>query len=132
MTTDPVEMERRLHGKRLLVVEDEYMIALDIAGTLESLGVQVVGPVGSVREALAIVNREEERLDAAVLDINLRGERVYAVADALLARHVPFIFATGYAELLLDKAYMRIPRCEKPIDKRELIRQLATAMDQAH
>lgn len=121
-----------LRARRVLLVEDEYMIALDLARSLEALGAEIVGPAGSVREALALVASEGERLDGAVLDINLRGERVYPVADALLARHVPFVFATGYAELLLDQSYLRIPRCEKPIDKVELARLLAAAFGEPH
>src|SRR4051794_18564375 len=85
-----------LRGRRLLVVEDEYLIAASLARELEGRGAEVVGPAGSVRDALALVEAEGDRLDGAVLDINLRDERVYPVADALVARGVPFIFLTGY------------------------------------
>jgi CheY-like chemotaxis protein len=121
-----------LSARRLLVVEDEYTIALDLAKSLEELGAEVVGPVATVKDALSVVTREGERLDGAVLDINLRGERAYPVADALIARHVPFIFATGYTELLPAKPYTSVPRCEKPIDKAQLAKLLTAAAVERH
>lgn len=66
-----------LSGKRLLVVEDEYMIASDLSRTLEEAGAEVIGPAGSIKDALDILEDESDRLDGAVLDINLRDERVY-------------------------------------------------------
>jgi ActR/RegA family two-component response regulator len=71
-----------LRGRRLLVVEDEYLIAVSLARSLEGDGAEVVGPAGSVRDALALVEAEGDRLDGAVLDINLRDERVYPRANA--------------------------------------------------
>jgi CheY-like chemotaxis protein len=84
-----------LHGRRLLVVEDEYLVAADLTESLEEMGAQVVGPVGSVEAALEKVRTDGHRLDGAVLDVNLRGERVYPVAEALAAHGVPFVFTTG-------------------------------------
>jgi len=114
-----------LVGRRLLVVEDEYMIATDLARSLEGLGVEVIGPVGSVEDALELVESDGDRLDGAVLDINLRGERVYPVADALVARGVPFVFTTGYDALVIPDAHAGAPRCEKPVDKMQLLRSLS-------
>jgi CheY-like chemotaxis protein len=114
-----------LHGRRLLVVEDDYMIAVELVRALEELGVQVVGPAGSVEQALALLGQEEDRLDGAVLDINLHGERVYPVADALAARGLPYIFATGYDATAIPEPYSQVPRCEKPVDKAQLARLLA-------
>jgi len=79
-----------LEGRRFLVVEDEYLIAVDLVATLESLGVEVAGPAASVQEALQLLERGDH-LDGAVLDINLRNERVYPVADVLRSRGVPFV-----------------------------------------
>src|SRR5436189_372660 len=91
-----MDQPESLRGRCLLVVEDEYLIAADLTASLESLGVQVIGPAASVEEALALVHNNSDRIDGAVLDINLRNERVYPVADVLMARGVPFVFTTGY------------------------------------
>ncbi len=114
-----------LEGRRLLIVEDEYMIASELATSLETMGAVVIGPAGSVREALALVERDGDRLEGAVLDINLRDERVYPVADALAARRVPFVFATGYDASVIPSAHAGVPRCEKPVDEALLARVLA-------
>ena len=79
---------------RALVVEDDYFLATDHAKGLTDAGVEVIGPVGTVDEALEVLTRVPE-INWAMLDINLRGKPVYAVADALIARGVPFAFATG-------------------------------------
>jgi DNA-binding LytR/AlgR family response regulator len=116
---------RKLEGRCFLVVEDEYLIAADLAASLELLGAEVVGPAGSVAEALTLVENEGGRLDGAVLDINLRNERVYPVADVLAARGVPFVFTTGYDAAAVPSPYSDAPRCEKPVDKARLIRCLS-------
>jgi CheY-like chemotaxis protein len=114
-------------GCRYLVVEDEYFIAADLTHLLESLGIEVVGPAASVQEALRLVENDGGRLDGAVLDINLRDERVYPVADALRARGVPFVFTTGYDAAGVPSSYADAPRCEKPVDKARLVRCLSNA-----
>jgi CheY-like chemotaxis protein len=114
-----------LKGRCLLVVEDEYLIAADLRDSLESLGVEVIGPAASVQEALSLVESNSDRLDGAVLDINLRNERVYPVADVLTERGVPFVFTTGYDAVALPNFYTYAPRCEKPIDKAQLVRWLS-------
>jgi CheY-like chemotaxis protein len=114
-----------LKGRCLLVVEDEYLIAADLAVSLESLGVNVIGPAASVEEALSLLTNNLHQLDGAVLDINLQNERVYPVADVLTARGVPFVFTTGYDAVAVPSAYASTPRCEKPVDKTQLIRLLS-------
>ena len=114
-----------LRGRCLLVVEDEYLIAADLTASLESLGVEVIGPAASVEEALSLVDNNSDRLDGALLDINLRNERVYPVADVLTARGVPFVFTTGYDPVAMPAAYACAPRCEKPVDKTQLVRWLS-------
>ena len=115
----------RLPGKTILVVEDDYILAMHVADTLRQEGATVIGPAGSVRQALRLLERSIS-LDAAVLDVNLGAERVYPVADALIARKVPLVFATGYEELLLERAYVGLPRCPKPIDGNALVATLQT------
>jgi CheY-like chemotaxis protein len=106
----------RLSGVRLLVVEDDYLIALDLTQTLEELGIEVVGPAGSLSQALALVGQEGGALDGALLDINIHDQRVYPVADALAVQGIPFVFLTGYDRLIVPERYADVPRCEKPMD----------------
>jgi DNA-binding LytR/AlgR family response regulator len=117
----------RLKGCCLLVVEDEYLIAADLTASLESLGVEVIGPAASVEEALSLAITNSDRLDGAVLDINVRNERVYPVADLLTAHGVPFVFTTGYDAVAVPTAYACVPRCEKPVDTTQLVRLLSSS-----
>ena len=109
-------------GKRVLVAEDEYFIAKGIARHLKAIGAEVVGPVATIADALKLV--EAEQLDGAVLDINLRGDLVFPVADALVARDVPIVFATGYGPGAIPERYAPIPRCEKPAEPQAFIQEL--------
>jgi CheY-like chemotaxis protein len=114
-----------LAGRRLMVVEDEFIVAMDLASRLEDLGAEIVGPAGTVEDALALVETQGGRLDGSVLDINLHGARVYPVADRLAALGLPFVFTTGYDALVLPPAYAGMPRFEKPIDVAALAQLLA-------
>jgi CheY-like chemotaxis protein len=105
--------------RRVLIAEDEYFLADDMARVLQKLGVHVVGPVSSTDKALALLR--EEPLDAAVLDINLKGQMVFPVADALREQGVPFIFATGYDASIVPEAYRDVPRWEKPFFRPEVL-----------
>ncbi|MBB6091680.1 DNA-binding NtrC family response regulator [Povalibacter uvarum] len=118
----PVDAE--LVGRCLLVVEDDYLVASDLASTLQEYGAEVIGPVGTVEGALALIDEEGENLAAAVLDINLHGERAFGIADVLNARHVPFVFVTGYSAGSIPTPYADHPRCDKPVDMRQLVRVL--------
>lgn len=113
-------------GHSVLVVEDEYLVADEIVEMLEQRGARIMGPVQSPAQALDLIARETP--DGAVLDINLRGESVYAVADALTAAGVPFIFVTGYDQWVLPSRYADVLRCEKPIDPAALANALVKAM----
>jgi CheY-like chemotaxis protein len=86
-----------LQGLRILLVEDEVLIAAEMEATLEDLGCRVVGPFSRVGQALDALEGEE--VDAAVLDVNVRGEMIFPVAEKLRARGVPIVFCTGYADL---------------------------------
>jgi CheY-like chemotaxis protein len=103
----------------ILVVEDEYFIADDMAKALEQLGADVVGPARNQGEALALLS-SGEGIDAAVHDINLRGLTVFPIADALIEQGVPFVFVAGYARFSSDK----IPRWEKPFNPIDLAKTL--------
>jgi DNA-binding response OmpR family regulator len=115
-----------LASRRVLVVEDEFFLADDMAAALRALGAEVVGPAPTRDMAMSLL--AAERVDAAVLDMNLRGEMIFPVADALRARGVPFVFATGYDASATPPAYRDVPRWEKPFDPEELVRALPDVM----
>lgn len=116
-------MPERLKGRRVLVVEDEYFIANDIANTLQALGAQVVGPVADQDSALRLIG--EGRVDFAVLDIKLGGEMAFAAARRAIADGIPFIFATGYEPGALPMDLQSIPFWTKPFDVDALASALA-------
>lgn len=114
---------RPLAGRRVLLVEDDYFIAIDLKSGFEAGGAEVLGPVPSVGEALALIARTAA-IDAAVLDINLQDELVYPVADALHARGVPFLFATGYDPVAVPSLHGAVALCQKPLDPQIVTRAL--------
>jgi DNA-binding LytR/AlgR family response regulator len=89
---------------------------------LTEIGFTVVGPFGRVSEAIAAM--DGERLQAAVLDINLRGEMIYALADELTGRGVPIVFVTGYGADAVDGRFANFPVLQKPVDSAALRRVL--------
>jgi CheY-like chemotaxis protein len=102
-------------GRSILVVEDDFFIAFDLATSFEEVGAQVVGPAATLPEALELVSRTE-RLDGAVLDIDLQGQPVYELVDKLRARGVPIILASGYDRSAIPERYADLPLCQKPFD----------------
>ena len=112
-----------VRGHRILIVEDEYLAADDLATDLRKLGVEIVGPVGNVREALALI-RANPDLDGAVLDINLHGTMSYPVADALSKTGTPFLFATGYDAWMVADPYRGVVRHEKPVRPADVVSAL--------
>jgi PAS domain S-box-containing protein len=107
-----------LAGKRVMLVEDEMLVAMMMKDMLTDLGFSVVGPFSRVAEALPAARGED--LEAAVLDINLNGELVYPVAQALVERGVPIVFVTGYGAESIDKNFSQIPVLQKPIERQVL------------
>lgn len=121
-----------LEGLRILIVEDDYFIATDLGCRLTDFGAQVVGPIGFIDEAIAFIadhciDGHCDAFDCAVLDVSLHGQKSYAIADALMARKIPFVFATGYDAEAIDDAYRCYPRCEKPVNESALIAAVLTA-----
>ena len=102
-----------LRDRRILVVEDEYLIAMSLQDALENAGSVVVGPVPSVEKAIKTID-SEPHIDAAVVDVNLGGELAYAVADMLIARKIPFVFTSGYEDNVLRSRYAQVKNCPKP------------------
>jgi DNA-binding response OmpR family regulator len=103
-----------LRGRRILVLEDEYMLSEDMREALEAEGAIVLGPAPRVRDGLTILD-EQAAIDAAVLDVNLQGEMVFPLADRLIQSGTPFLFATGYDPDVIPARFQSVPRCEKPV-----------------
>lgn len=118
-----------LAGWRILVVEDEPLLAIEVEQTLRAAGSEVLGPAGTLAEALRLVGEGDGgRLDAAVLDVNLGGQAAFPVADLLVRRGVPVVFATGYGELpggwTSDGGQGRTALLRKPLARGALIAAL--------
>jgi DNA-binding response OmpR family regulator len=111
--------EGALAGRRVLLVEDEMLVAMLVESALEDENCVVVGPYGGVREALEVARGES--LDLAVLDINLAGELVFPVAEELEARGVPFLLSSDYGSVALPSNRRHWPICAKPFNLRELV-----------
>ena len=107
-----------LSGRRVLVVEDEFFLADDLAQAVAQLGAE---------EALALL-AAAGKVDLAVLDINLEDEAVFPVADVLAEQGVPFLFATGYDQASIPARYQHVPRWEKPFDPQSLAQVLPAFM----
>lgn len=107
--------EQPLRGCRILVVEDEYMLADELSIELSDADAIVLGPAGTLEDALDLI-RSEPRIDGAILDLNLRGEAAFPAADLLVERGVPFIFTTGYDQSSIPSRFADIVRCEKPVN----------------
>ena len=116
-----------LRDRRILVVEDEYLIAMSLADALENAGSVVVGPAPSVDKAIQTIN-SESHIDAAVVDVNLGGVLAYAVADLLIARKIPFVFTSGYEDNVLRERYSQVKNCPKPYLFRAMEEALVEAM----
>ena len=120
-------VETPMAGRRILVVEDEYLLAEDVRYALERAGAEVCGPYASVATAIAAV-ASEPHLDGALLDVNLAGEMVFPLADALAERGIPFTFTTGYDRAALPDRYLSVPRVEKPIKASSIVEVLSPLM----
>lgn len=107
-------MDNFLEGRRLLVLEDDYLVALDVQQMIEDLGGIVVGPVGRLDQARELVRAEQ--LDGAVLDVNLDGTTSYALARELRGSGVAVVFLTGYESESLEEEFRGVPRVGKPLD----------------
>jgi CheY-like chemotaxis protein len=108
--------------RRILVVEDEMLIGMLLEDMLTDLGHEVAAVVPRLKDALAAV--QSETFDLAILDVHLHGENAFPVADALIEKGVPFVFATGYGERGLPEAYRQRPVLQKPFARGDLERIL--------
>jgi CheY-like chemotaxis protein len=119
--------KQELSNRKVLVVEDEMMIAMLIEDMLDEFGCKLVGPATNVPRALELIGKES--IDVAVLDLNLDGKDTYAIADALQRKSVPFIFATGYGSTGLRQEYGNRPVLQKPFQARDLSTALTEALN---
>ena len=115
-----------LAGSRILVVEDEPLIAMLIEDILRERGCDVIGPASTVADGLRLATAD--RLDAALLDVNIGEETVYPVADALRRLDVPFVFVTGLPGDDLSEPYRVQPTIRKPIFRRDFAERVVEAL----
>jgi CheY-like chemotaxis protein len=114
---------------RILLVEDEALVAIMMADLLRGKGYAVVGPLATVADALEPAY--EATLDAALLDVTLGRERIYPVAEVLAARGIPFAFLTGYGRDGIDPKFAAAPVLQKPVDEAALDGFLSTSLRRA-
>ena len=119
-----------LEGTVVLVVEDEPLIAMDLAETLANAGATVVGPVGRVTEALFLLGRTP--VDAAILDVTLGHEDIAPVAEVLATRQIPFVFVTGGLRGKLAGNPYEAPVILKPAPPQRVVEQLAMELARRH
>jgi CheY-like chemotaxis protein len=110
-------------GMRVLLAEDEFLIALAVAEELEAKGCTVLGPFQNIAAACAAATAES--FDFALLDINMNGEMAYSVADAVAARQIPFVFLSGYNASTLPERFHAVPTISKPCDPAILTKKLS-------
>ncbi len=118
-----------LQGLKVLVVEDEAAISLLLEDMLLDFGCEVIGPAARLAAALDTVNREQ--VDLAILDVNVAGEPIYPVAEALVERSVPFVFSTGYGSAGIKDVYRDRPVLQKPFAQHDLRQKLILARSSA-
>ena len=112
------------NGCNILVMEDDYIVALDLCAHLESLGITVIGPAGKIKAGLDLA-QNTQAVHGALLDVNLAGQTVFEVADVLIERSIPIPFITAYDTSMLPAKYRHIPRIDKPMDPAEVARAVA-------
>ena len=103
-----------LEGLKILLVEDEFLVALEVKAALSRMGCSIAGPFATL--AMALEAAQSAPVGCAVLDINLNGEMVYPLAGLLTARSIPFVFLTGYAAADIPEHFRAFPRLPKPLD----------------
>ncbi len=125
--TSATQLQSATPAKRILVVEDELMIRMLLEDMLGELGYTVAAEAARIEEALEAAKNAD--FDIAILDVNLNGKPISPVADALVARGMPFVFATGYGERGLPEPYRDRPTLKKPFQMDGLKQMLQTALD---
>ena len=106
---------------RILVAEDDAMIAFDVIDALAEFGCVEIGPVATVKAALDQVENVAGPIDGALIDVDLRGEQSYPVAAALIRRNIPFAFTSGYGSEMIEAAFRAYPCLLKPVNRPDLL-----------
>lgn len=119
--------ETCLRDCRILVVEDEYLLATELCLELKAAEAEILGPIAGLNKAMEVV-AETPEIHGAMLDINLGGELIYPVAERLQAREVAIVFMTGYDGPMIPPRFRDTPRCEKPMGIHNIIRTMAKAL----
>jgi len=117
-----------LCGCRVLIVEDEFFLADDLEKVIKRHGGEVIGPAGGLADALQAL---KDNFDVAIVDINLRDEMAYSVADELTRQHKPFLLATGYSAEVIPERFRHIPRWEKPFVVETIVPDLVSLCQSA-
>ncbi|MDO9639919.1 MAG: response regulator [Pseudotabrizicola sp.] len=110
-------------GCKILVMEDDYIVALDLCAHVKSLGITVIGPAGKVRDGLELA-RSAQTMHGALLDVNISGQTVFPVADVLIERNIPITFVTAYDMATLPPQYRKFRQIDKPMDPAEVSQAL--------
>ncbi|MFC3127159.1 response regulator [Pseudoroseomonas globiformis] len=122
--SDEVERWPDLYGRTILIVEDEFYIAIDFVEVLGRHGAVMLGPVPACDEAMMLLD-QSPRLDLAILDINLRGHSVFPVADRLEKSGIPFVFVSGYDRDILPERFRNRELWQKPVAEQGLRQMLS-------
>lgn len=111
---------------RILIVEDEFLVGLQLEEDLRAAGCSILGPFNRLEVAIEAARREQ--FDLAILDVNVNGNMVYPLADELLAGGIPFIFMSGYLATDLPPRFRSTPQISKPYDPATLLNQIRAAV----
>lgn len=116
-----------LQGRSVLIVEDDFFIAAELADALTEAGAVILGPAGSLAEALDLITRGA-CMDAAVLDVNLRREKIYPISDMLVRRNVPCVLLTGDGGARDDPRFRGLPVLTKPMGSDSIVETLQSVL----
>jgi CheY-like chemotaxis protein len=119
-------MTHSLAGKRILIVEDELIVALDIADEITAVRAEAIGPATTMDAALGMI--ANTKMDGVILDLNLRGEMAFPLADTLADRDIPFVFATALDPRDIPARYAKVRCLRKPVRPKVIRRALEAAI----
>lgn len=115
------------NGGRILLVEDDLLVVIDLMETLQSLGAHVIGPIPNIDQALGVLS-EMPGFIGAILDLHVQGGYVFPVAEELSRRNIPYVFSTGYDESAVPPEYAHVRRFSKPAEGHEIAAELLEAV----